>query len=199
MTSAKGVVESRRGGPPQKVVVSAEDFAKINVPLLQVNPESSGGSDFLQRAATRRDSNPGTVEVWKSSDNAQIFLRNGVVVGTRGVGRDIIAADANMTVRAVQNRRGASGIRSFIVSDGDVTSQNVRYRCEIRNVGVENISIANQSITVDHLSENCTGGPAGNSELRNDYWVQRSTGLIRKSRQWISPAVGYFEILLLKN
>jgi hypothetical protein len=198
-TSLKGIVQARRAGPPQRVVVTPEDYAKITVPLLQVNPVTLGGSDFLQRAATRRDSNLGTVEIWKSSDNAQVFLRNGVVVGTRGIGRDIIAADASMTVKALRSRQGQSGIRTFTVSDGDVTSTNYQYRCDIRNLGSESIYIANQRLKTIHLQENCKGGPAEAKMLSNDYWIQPSTGLIRKSRQWMGPAAGYFDILLLKN
>ncbi len=199
VSTVKSAAQVRKAGPIERVVVSSEDFAKIKVPLIQVNPISLGGSDFLQRAAVRHDSRSGSVEIWESSDNAQIFLRNGVVVGTRGIGRDIIAADAKVTVNAVRSRKGQSGIRTFTVSDGDVTSTDIRYRCEIRNLGAENISIANQTIGTTHLRERCSTAAGGAAEIQNDFWVQGATGLVRKSRQWMGPAAGYFEILLLRN
>ncbi len=198
-TTLVGVAKSRRSEAPQQVTVTPEMYAKIVIPLLQVNPQESGGSDFLQRKVIRRDSLPGAVEVWSSSDNAQIFLRNGVVIGTRGIGRDIIAADANYTVKALRTGANGSGIRTFTVSDGDVTTSKLSYRCEIGNQGVEKIIVVNRGFTVNHFVENCSTTIAGAPDLHNDYWVERGTGIVRKSKQWVGPAVGYFEMVLLKN
>lgn len=197
--SLKQAVATRREGPRQKTVVTPEMLAQTTTAALQVNPEARGGSDFLRRVAARNDSSVGTVEIWNSSDNAQVFLRNGVVVGTRGVGGDIIAADASLTVRALKNRGDASGVRTYTISDGDVTITDYRFRCDLRYLGAEKISVVNLVFTVDHIREDCVGGPSGDIVIGNDYWVQQATGLVRKSRQWIGPATGYFELVLLKN
>ncbi|WP_299026331.1 YjbF family lipoprotein [uncultured Sulfitobacter sp.] len=198
-TTLLSTVQTRRAEPPQQVVVTPESYAKIVIPLLQVNPANTGGSDFLQRAASRRDSTQGKVEVWKSSDDAQIFLRNGVVIGTRGIGRDIIAADANYAVNALRTGASSSGLRSFIVSDGDVTTSEMQYRCDIRNLGSKKIVVVNRSFTTNHFRETCVNTVAGGADLRNEYWVERSTGVVRKSNQWVGPVAGYFEMILLKN
>jgi hypothetical protein len=198
-TSLKGAALSRRGDSTQPVNVTPEMHAKIVIPLLQVNPVTLGGSDFLQRVVARRDSLPGAVEVWKSSDNAQIFLRNGVVVGTRGIGSDIIAADANYTVNALITGASGSGIRTFTVSDGDVTTTKKSYRCDMRNLGLERIIVVDKGFAVNHFSESCSSTIAGEAGLRNEFWVERGTGVVRKSNQWIGPAVGNFEMILLKK
>lgn len=195
----KDIAATRRAGPREKITLPASELAKVEVALLQVNPEMRGGSDFLQRVATRNDSALGRVEIWESSDRAQVFLRNGVVVGTRGIGGDIIAADAKSTVHAVRNRVQSGGIRSFVISDGDNTTTDYQFRCEVVKLGSDNIIVANQNLAADHLQERCVGGSSGQDELRNDFWVQRSTGQVRKSRQWMGPRVGYFEMELLKN
>ena len=197
--SLKEAVAARGEGPRQKTVVTPEMLAQTTTAALQVNPEVRGGSDFLRRVAARNDSSRGTVEIWNSSDNAQVFLRNGVVVGTRGIGGDIIAADANVTVRALQNRSGASGVRTYIISDGDVTTTEYQLRCDLQDMGAENISVVNLVFRTDHIRENCVGGPAGDTVISNDYWVQQATGLVRKSRQWMGPKIGYFEFVLLKD
>jgi hypothetical protein len=198
-TTLVSAVKSSRAEAPQQVVVTPEMHAKIVIPLLQVNPVSAGGSDFLQRAISRSDSTPGVVEVWESSDNAQVFLRNGVVVGTRGIGRDIIAADANYTIQALRAGASRSGLRSFIVSDGDVTTSELQYHCRIKNMGPEKIIIVNKGFTVNYFLEICTATSAGISDLRNEYWVERTTGVVRKSNQWVGPEVGNFEMLLLRK
>jgi hypothetical protein len=198
-TTLVSAVKSRRADAPQQVVVTPEMYAKIVIPLLQVNPVSLGGSDFLQRKVSRRDSTPGTVEVWESSDKAQVFLRNGVVIGTRGIGRDIIAADANYTIRALRSGVSSSGLRTFIVSDGDTTTSELQYRCNIKNLGSERIIVVNRGFAANHFRETCTSISAGGTELRNEYWVERTTGVVRKSNQWIGPVVGNFEMVLLRK
>ncbi len=192
-------VESKRAGRQPKVVVSPKMLAETKVAALQVNPELAGGSDFLRRVAIRNDSLPGQVEIWKSSDNALVFLRNGVIVGTRGVGGDIISADAALTVRALQNRRSVSGLREYIVSDGDVTTTRMQFRCTIDAVGSERITVVNQVFGAIRMRETCIGGVTGDMRVNNEYWVQEGSGLVRKSRQWVGPASGYFEMILLKN
>jgi hypothetical protein len=197
--AVREVVKSRRDGPPPVTIVTPQMLAQTTTAALQVNPEVKGGSDFLRRVAARNDSVPGTVEVWNSSDNAQIFLRNGVVVGTRGIGGDIIAADANVTVRALRTRAATRGIRVYTVSDGDATSTAYTFQCTISRLGTEQISIVNLAFVTEHMVEECTGGSDGKERIRNDYWVQSSDGLVRKSRQWVGPRTGYFELVLLKN
>lgn len=197
--SVKEIATSRREGPRPKTVVTAEMLAQTTTAALQVNPESRGGSDFLRRIATRDDSSIGTVEIWKASDNAQIFLRNGVVVGTRGVGGDIIAADASVTIRSLQKRGNGSGIRTYVISDGDVTTTDYTFRCTQRNLGGEKISIVNLMVTTDHIREDCVSTQVRQASIQNDYWVQSGTGIVRKSRQWMGPRTGYFELILLKN
>lgn len=197
--TVKSSVQARMAGPRQKVVVTPQMLAETEEAALQINPEVAGGTAFLRRAVTRRDSALGNTEIWKSSDDAQIFLRNGITVGSRGLGADVISADARLTVQALRSRSGNSGTRSYQVSDGDATLTNLILNCTIQNLGTEKITIVNLVFTTDHMRESCVGGLDGNEAVTNDYWVQRGTGLVRKSRQWMGPRLGYFEIILLKN
>lgn len=195
----KQVVAARRAGPPSKIQLTPEQTAKIDTPVLQVNPETFGGSDFLGRTSSRDDSGIGSVEVWKSSDNARIFLRNGVVIGTRGIGGDMISANANFTIAGLSGAGKASGLKTYIISDGDVTTTEYQFTCTISNSRNENINVGNQHYNTKRMREDCVGGADRKIVLRNEYWVQKSSNLVRKSRQWIGPRIGYFELLLVKN
>lgn len=197
--SAAEVITAQGADAPEKIELTSKQFAEINVPVIQINPELLGGTDFLQLAASRRDSHLGVVNVWQSSDDAQVFLRNGVVVGSRGVGGDIISADANMTIRALGARAGSSGLRTYIVSDGDVTTTEYTFRCKIENIQSENLILFGQSFSTDYMREDCVGGPRGDDVVRNEYWVQRADGFVRKSRQWMGPRIGYFEVIAVKR
>jgi len=195
----KSAIAARRAGKAESTQVTPKMLAETKIAALQVNPERAGGSDFLRRIAQRRDSNGMLNEVWQSSDSAQIFLRNGVLVGTRGVGTDIISSDASAIIRAVDAKGSRRGTRRYVVSDGDNTSETVTFRCAIDNLGQEGIFIVNQSFDTVHLRETCIGGPSGEVSISNDYWVLSQSGLVKKSRQWAGPASGYFEMILLKN
>ena len=197
--TATTAAKTRKEGPKPPVTVTPKMLADTKIAALQVNPVKLGGSDFLRRVARRNDSEFGTVEVWNSSDNAQIFLRNGVLIGTRGVGGDIISSNAAATVSAVTQARSGAGSRTYRVSNGDNTDQLVNFRCEIQNLGAEGITVVNQTFATTHLRETCSGGPAGTLSVVNNYWVQSGNGLVKKSRQWAGPVVGYFEMILLKN
>ncbi|AXI48441.1 hypothetical protein C1J03_22075 [Sulfitobacter sp. SK012] len=197
--SLKEAVGDRNAELRPVVTVTPKMLAETKIAALQVNPEKAGGSDFLRRVAQRRDSVPGVVEIWSSSDRAQVFLRGGVLVGTRGVGTDIISSNAGATVNAIARRGSGAGQRSYVVSNGDNSTTEIVLNCQIDNLGTEEIIIVNQSFTTSHLRETCTGGPTGDTNIINQYWVQNSSGLVKKSRQWAGPASGYFELILLKN
>lgn len=197
--SVRALVSPSSETAPQPVVVTPDMLARTKVAALQLNAENTGGTDFLKRVSRRSDSYAGTVEIWSSSLGVQVFLRNGVIVGSRGLGGDMISADADVTVRALQARANRSGPRRYVVSDGDSTTTDMVFECTVRNMGVQNITIVNQVFKTHHLQENCTGGPGGDKTLKNDYWVETGTGLVKKSRQWIGPTIGYFEAILLKN
>lgn len=199
VAASKLAIAGLNAEKPPKTIVSPEVLAKIEVPVLQINPEETGGSDFLTRSVTRRDSNRGTIAVWNSSDKAQVILRNGVLVATRGIGGDIIAANANLTIRALGTGENLSGTRRYTFSDGDVTTTELVFRCDIQNLGPGRINIANQSFGARHMRENCTGVTRKDLRIINDYWVQPASGVVRQSRQWVSEDSGYFEFILLRN
>lgn len=195
MSVAQGTETVRQ---PQ-IVVTPQMLAETEGAALQVNPETTGGSDFLRRVAVRKNVGAGSVEIWQSSDEAQLFLRNGVIVGTRGIGRDIIAADASMLVHALASQEGRDVSRSYTVSNGDLATTSVSFRCKLRKAGRENLVIVGQTYITTHMLEECVGDAGGRQVLRNEYWLEEPSGLMRKSRQWAGPAAGYFEMILLKR
>lgn len=184
---------------PPVVQVTPQQLANTKVPALQVNPETRGGSDFLRLVSRRDDDDPGTVAVWRASDNAQVFLRNGVLIGTRGIGGDIISTEADATVAAVMGARAGGGARRYFLSDGGYSDVELVLSCDIRNLGPETTQIVNLRYQTVHLRENCIGGVDDRVSIVNDYWVQADSGIVRRSRQWAGPYSGYFEMILLKN
>ena len=197
--SAKEVIAARGEGPVAAVTPSREVIQGLTEPVLQVDPEVAGGSDFLRRIKSRSDSSGQTNEVWRSSLKANVFLRNGVLVGTRGVGSDIISADARNTTRALATRSNGRGVRSYTISDGDLTSTTYEFNCTYENLGAKSIVVAYQTFNTTHMRETCVQAAPESNTITNNYWVEPATRIVRQSRQWVSPKVGYFQFKLLKK
>ena len=114
------------------------------------------------------------VAIYASKDGSQVFLRNGILVGTRGFGLDLMSADAPT---AATLRAGAAHQRSYYDLDGTDTTIRHVFTCT-----VERDAAAGNAIT-----EACT---ADIGTIRNQYWFD-SAGSVSKSRQWVSQGVGY--------
>lgn len=186
-------------GPQPVVQITPKQLANTKVAALQVNPEQRGGSDFLRLVTRRTDEHPGTVSVWRATDGALLHLRGGVLVGSRGIGTDIISSDATQTIAAIAQARSGQGQRRYFVSNGDYRDTEVVLNCDIDNLGRDVTQIVNLTFDTVHLRETCSGGAKNRVRIVNDYWVQPSNGIVRRSRQWTGPLSGYFELLLLKT
>lgn len=114
------------------------------------------------------------VAIYASKDGSQVFLRNGVLVGTRGFGLDLMSADAPS---AATLRAGAAHQRSYYDLDGTDTTIRHVFTCKVeRDAAAENAT-----------AEACA---ADIGTIRNLYWFD-SAGSVIKSRQWVSQGVGY--------
>ncbi|UWR30208.1 YjbF family lipoprotein [Sulfitobacter sp. W002] len=163
--------------------------------VMQVVPENTGLQDFLKRVARRSDGTPGMVEVWQSTDQAQIVLREGVLVGTKGLGGDMRSAQAQ-TVIAALDGQGGGGERLITLARLDGTAQTVPFACDVTHLGPETIQIVDRRLSVRHFREDCVYGA---TTFSNDYWAEVGTGKLRRSRQWAGPQFGYMAIDLLKD
>ena len=163
--------------------------------VMQVVPENTGLQDFLKRVARRSDGTPGMVEVWQSTDQVQIVLREGVLVGTKGLGGDMRSAQAQ-TVIAALDGQGGGGERLITLARLDGTAQTVPFACDVTHLGPETIQIVDRRLSVRHFREDCIYGA---TTFSNDYCAEVGTGKLRRSRQWAGPQFGYMAIDLLKD
>ena len=122
---------------------------------------------------------------WKTKDEATFSQRGGVLIQTRGLGADLMSADAPSVG---QLRSGASYQRIYYFLGADDQGTRRTYDCTASVVGSESIEIMARSHATTRVTEVCER-PLG--KVTNDYWIEGAT--IRQSRQWVSGAVGYVE------
>lgn len=155
-------------------------LAEAGQPVLLVAVAAMGRTAFL----TVEDAK-GDVLTWSSPDGASFSQRGGVLIQTRGLGADLMSAEAP-TLAQLQSGGPYKRIYYFLGDDDQGTRRT--YDCSSKVVGKEDIEVMGNTFATTHLTEVCER-PLG--KLQNDYWIDGTT--IRQSRQWASSGIGYTE------
>lgn len=182
---AKASLAKAKGGKdaaatPAAQPVSRADLAAFGKPILRIRAERLGQDAFL----TIADQKSGVV-TWTAQGAATFSLRDGVLIQTRGLGADLMSAEAPSLA---QLKSGASYTRVYYFLGPDDIGTRRTYECAASTVGRETIEVVGKSHAVTRVSEVCS---RQGSNVTNDFWIEGTT--IRKSRQWASAMVGHVE------
>tara|TARA_R100001132_G_C3249132_1_gene76966 strand:+ start:119 stop:739 length:621 start_codon:yes stop_codon:yes gene_type:complete len=163
---------------PASAPASMEDIRKQITPqvrqrfrhtsLMIAQLERNDRASILVRKGENRD-----VETYFTPDNISVSLRDGVLIGTRGLGFDLISADVSDTIASIH--RGGRAVRIHRYLDGEDQIVIKSYICDYRG----NTNVTETCYGKDHTFE-------------NNY--QMSAGKIIASRQWIGPYHGYIRL-----
>jgi len=137
-------------------------------------------------ASARIIADNGTDETWRTQAGYTASFRDGMLVATRGLGDDLMAADAGQ-VRAALRAGGGSARRvaEFLTDQDGINA--LTFDCDIVASGTETIDLGLRQVPTRKFDETCT-----NPRLvfSNIYWLD-SAGTILQSRQFVSPTVAY--------
>ena len=180
-TAAQVVAERRAPDQPAASAKSPEEAAaealRINSgPLIQAGFENLNRTQIM--AMTGQN---GAMRTYMTPAEEAVILRNGMLVGTKGLGNDLSVAEPG-TEALIRAGASGSGTRIMRYLSGDGLERPLQFTC---TVGAG----PNPGVTV----ENCEGH---GTSFQNSYMVQG--GQIAVSRQWIGPALGYVTIQTLR-
>lgn len=161
--------------PPAPVTFSAEQLAS---PKMQVQIASRGAQALLVRVAVNQD-----VETWLTADNISLSFRQGVLVASRGLGFDLMAADASGTLAALQGQGAPVYRRQMRFLTSDQRSTYLMAGCSLTATEAEMVA----GRQTRRLEEQCQ---AHRHKITNLFWVD-GAGHILRSQQWVSPEIGY--------
>jgi hypothetical protein len=132
------------------------------------------------------------VETWSSVDNRSVSFRQGMLVATRGLGGDLMAAETPPLSQVA----GASGtfVRSFVYLNGEDQPLELRFLCDYATVGSEDLVIVERRYSTRRVQETCSGD---SGRFVNDHWFQGGT--LRQSRQWAGPFLEYVSYFRLRD
>lgn len=134
----------------------------------------------------------GDVVTWRSADQITLSLKRGVIVATRGLGQDLMAADVNDTLDRLRSEQGEyTRIHTYL--DGEYQTQFHAFTCRIDGKASARIEIVERFYQTQRIEESCF---SPDQRIANTYWVDQG-GTVWKSKQWVSPSLGYMETELL--
>jgi hypothetical protein len=158
-------------------------LSQVLTPVMLVNLESRAQQALIGQVETNGD-----VETWSTVDDVSISFRHGVVVATRGLGPDLMAAAGPSGGQLLSS--GSTFTRVHTTLNGLDQPIKRQLACTTSNQGTQTIDIVEVAFKATHIVETCD---TGNGSIQNDYWID-SAGKIRKSRQWIGQEIGFLVI-----
>lgn len=184
---AKEQIAQRRAAAAPKtntaVTLTRAQLVGIDDPLIRARVESSGQLTLLYVAQAN-----GASQIWFSPDQASFTMRSGLITQTRGLGADVYSISAPQMLTVLEGRGGLGAAqRTHRLMDGTNQIALVRYDCTISDLGSESLVVLERRFTARHYREDCANE---SGRFTNDYWRDPS-GVMRASRQWISPEFGY--------
>lgn len=169
-------------------IVSREQLNRVETPLLAAR--LTGPGTLATMIPVGRN---GPVVTWRSGDAVSLSLDRGVIVATRGLGDDLMGADVSGTLAMLDGSQAAEYTRIHTYLDGEYQTRFRAFRCRQEVAEPDRIVIIEQPHVTTRIEETCFS-PEGN--VASTFWMG-SNGTIWKSKQWISPALGYMETELL--
>lgn len=168
-------------------------LARINQPYLLVIFDRK---DIATTFAVKGENPP--VRTWINADDSTLSItRQGLVLRTAGLGRDLMTADTGQTAAALGRGTSAIARRVHRLLDGEDRAIATAYACQITPRGAATITLPTGRFATTLTEETCTD--VTGQSFTNSYWTDTATGTLRQSRQWISPEVGSLTLQVLHD
>ena len=189
-----------QGGPASDVIKRVTSvFSKSDAkapPALTPALLAAGAGDILVAKLINRDAvapltrvgTNGTAVTWRTPAGVTLILDQGILVGTRGLGNDLMGVDLGGTRAALDAGGGTTTRQHALLTSTDQIRQRAG-DCTITSDGPATITTVAGEFETEKFSEVCKG----QLSLTNSYWLHE--GKIVQSLQAISADVGY--VLLL--
>lgn len=162
------------GFGPDAIAANPENYM-----LFQVGGLGIAG---LGRVVSEHDN----LRTWLGDSGYSVSIENGLVVATRGFGKDLMAADV-ASVRAAIDAGGGEAVRLHDYLDSRDQIVQERYACVIASAGPQPVDLGLRQVEAEAFAETCRSTRV---QFENMYFIGESGGIIA-SRQFVSDVVGY--------
>ncbi|WP_158585688.1 YjbF family lipoprotein [Pseudooceanicola sediminis] len=149
----------------------------------------SGGAEVILR---RRDRSADGVETWIAPDGSGFSFRDGVLIGTRGLGDDLMAADVtDLRARLADGQDGRSErFHSYLTGEGQIEVRS--YVCDLTHVLQPRPGLRETCAGVSDSFTNTYFTPPGPTTDRTTDRTRAEAPArsVETSRQYVSAATG---------
>ena len=181
MSALLGTLKPKSATTDVRKTITRQAIDAASSPLLLVSIETRNAHATLSPIGE----NHGII-TWSTADGVSLSFNHGILVATRGLGPDLMAADINNALPAVQSG-GGTAMRLHDYLDGEGQIRQRKFQCAYESVGREELEIYDIKVTANHVVETCD---SSGLKIMNHYWVS-GYNRIRQSRQWIGSDIGY--------
>ncbi|MAM00302.1 MAG: hypothetical protein CL583_17825 [Alteromonadaceae bacterium] len=168
------------GKPAHQTLTAAQIRSRLTPDLLATLPDAVIVATLTKRKVSSvllGAGRNGDTVTYLTPDGISMALREGMLVGTRGLGFDLMNADVEEPLAALAGGADTGVVRLHRYLDGENATELRSFVCDYaRNGATINETCHTPGITIN-----------------NSYEMTRQ-GQIAASRQWIGPEVGYVEI-----
>ncbi len=171
----------RAAAPAAPAPVTRADLEKYGVSILRAVIAVRGADALLTVSDTK-----GGIVTWSTTDGTTFTLRDGILIQTRGLGPDLMSAQAPSL--AGLKTDGSTHQRIYFLLGADDRTVRRTYDCTVSVGGKEAVEIFGRSHTTTHVTESCT---RPQDTIANEYWIEGS--VVRKSRQLASGGAGFID------
>lgn len=177
VTETLPITKKAETAAPKSPQEMAAEALRVNPgPLILVGFEKTGRNQVLAMTGEN-----GSMRTFMTPGEQALILRDGLLIGTRGLGYDLSVAEPQ-TEALIRSGSSGSGQRIMRYYTGDGLETPLRFECT-----------TGQGPKPGVLVENCKGHGV---TFQNSYISQG--GQISVSRQWIGPTLGYVTIQVLR-
>jgi len=184
MAKLKGQsAEAAPAAQPASPEALRAELAQAGQPILLVSSKALGQTGFLTVSDAK-----GGVLTWATPDGATFSQRDGVLIQTRGLGFDLMSAQAPSVGQLRQVGTSYQRVYFFLGPDDQGTRRT--YDCVTSSLGAERIEVLGRAHATTRLTETCTRS-SGGGKVTNEFWIEGA--MIRQSRQWVSGGLGHID------
>lgn len=169
--------------------MAARALAANPAPLILVNLESTGATQVMAMVGENNG-----MRTYMTPNEQALIMRNGMLIGTKGLGNDLSVAEAGNSAALIRSRRSGNASRINRYIGGDSVERPLPMSCTVASGETKSFAFAGRNWSATQMVESCE---AGGVSVQNSYMVSPS-GQIPVSRQWISPDLGYATIQTIR-
>jgi len=185
----KGLLGKKQAAAPASPEMIAQAGLSANAgPSILATLEASKSTAFF---ALRGEN--GAMRTWLAPSEQGLITRNGLLVGTRGFGNDMMSADVSALSGLVHGARAGQAQIELRYLDGLGKERPLPLSCTTEPGGPKSETFAGIRYSGTALRAHCEGhGFAFDAD-----YIVAGSGQIVASRQWIGPQLGYVGIRVL--